>query len=90
MAVCYPYRMTHQTMRQYIHADPKICFGKPVFRGTRIPVYIILDLLESGVSSQEIIGDDYYPQLSSKHVQAALHYASMLAQNQQSLTLARA
>ena len=82
--------MTYQTMRQYIHADPKICFGKPVFQGTRIPVHIILDLLESGILSQEIVSRDYYPQLSVKHIQAALHYASMLAQNQQSLILARA
>ncbi len=76
-------------MRQYIHADPKICFGRPVFRGTRIPVYMILGLLESGVSAQEIVSNDYYPQLSLKHVQAVLHYASMLAQNQQSLVLTR-
>ena len=76
-------------MRQYIHADTKICFGKPVFRGTRIPVYVVLELLESGVLPQEIAGEDYYPQLSSKHIQAALHYASMLAQNQQSLIHSR-
>ena len=66
--------MIDQSMRQYIHADPKICFGKPVFRGTRIPVYIVLELLESGVMTEEIVGDDYYPPLTAKHIRAARHY----------------
>ena len=71
-------------MRNYIHADPKICFGKPVFRGTRVPVYIVLELLETGIKPEEITGLSYYPRLTLKHIQAALHYASRIAQNQQS------
>lgn len=76
--------MTEQMMHQYISADPKICFGKPVFKGTRIAVYLILELLEAGVSSKEITSDDYYPKLTLKHIQAALHYAVRTAQNQHS------
>ncbi len=76
--------MTEQTMHNYITADPKICFGKPVFKGTRIAVYLVLELLEAGVTVKEIISADYYPNLTMKHVQAALHYAVRTAQNQHS------
>jgi uncharacterized protein (DUF433 family) len=65
-------------IRDYISIDPHICHGKPCFKGTRIMVYLILDLLEGGVPVEEIIGPDYYPQLTRKHVEAALHYASEL------------
>ena len=81
--------MTDQTMRHYIHATPQICFGKPVFRGTRIAVYIVLELLEAGVKPEEIVGPDYYPHLTLKHIQAALHYATQLAQNQLTVALGK-
>ncbi|MBI3627359.1 MAG: DUF433 domain-containing protein [Candidatus Sungbacteria bacterium] len=44
----------------------------------RIMVYLVLGLLEAGVPVEEIIGPDYYPQLTRKHVEAALHYAGSL------------
>ncbi len=75
--------MTIQTLKNYISADPKILSGKPVFRGTRIPVHTILELLASGVSTKDIISDDYYPRLSLKHVQAALSYSSHLLRNEE-------
>ena len=62
----------------YITVDPNICHGKPRFKGTRIMVYLVLELLESGVSIEEITGPNYYPQLTRKHIEAALHYASQL------------
>jgi len=65
-------------IRDYISVDPHICHGKPCFKGTRIMVYLVLELLEAGVPVEEIIGPDYYPQLTRKHVEAALHYASDL------------
>lgn len=65
-------------VHQYITVDPEICHGKPCFKGTRIMVHLVLDLLEQGVKVQEITGTDYYPQLTEQHVRAALHYASQL------------
>ena len=62
----------------YITIDPHVCHGKPCFKGTRIMVYLVLDLLEAGVPVEEIVGQEYYPQLTRKHVEAALHYASDL------------
>ena len=65
-------------IRDYISVDPHICHGKPCFKGTRIMVYLVLELLEAGVPVEEIIGSDYYPQLTRKHIEAALHYAGEL------------
>jgi uncharacterized protein (DUF433 family) len=62
----------------YITADPLICHGKPCFKGTRIMVHLVLELLEAGASIDEIVGPKYYPQLTREHIQAALHYASEL------------
>lgn len=63
---------------QYIMTDAQVCHGKPVFKGTRIMVHLVLDLLEAGVSVEDITGPEYYPQLTKKHIEAVLHYASEL------------
>ena len=65
-------------INKYISVNPGISFGKPCFKGTRINVATVLELLEAGVSVDELVSDDYYPQLTKKHIQAALHYAAVL------------
>ena len=72
-------------LEKYISVSPLIQHGKPCFRGTRIPVYVVLELLEGGVPAQEIIGKDYYPDLTLDHVRAALHFAAEYAKNQEYL-----
>ena len=72
-------------LEKYLSVDPLIQHGKPCFRGTRIPVYVVLELLEGGVPAQEIIGKDYYPDLTLDHVRAALHFAAEYAKNQEYL-----
>ncbi|MFO7991381.1 MAG: DUF433 domain-containing protein [Thermoplasmata archaeon] len=57
-----------------ITVDPNIMIGKPVIKGTRIPVYVILEFFESGNSIEDIL--DIYPDLEEEDVKAALHYAS--------------
>lgn len=59
---------------RYISVNPDICHGKPCFKGTRIMVYLILDMLESGATIEDI--RDAYPDLTPEHVKAALHYAA--------------
>ena len=61
--------------RDYIHVDPEIVFGKPVVAGTRIPVYMVLELIEAGFTSEQIIRD-YYPTLTPEAIQACLSYAT--------------
>ncbi len=51
--------------------DPKIYGGKPCIRGTGITVMMILELIEDGLTFQQII-DDYYPQVSEQDIKACL------------------
>jgi len=51
--------------------------GKPCLKGTRIPVYLILEKLAAGETTEIILAA--YPQLSSGHVRASLEYAARLA-----------
>lgn len=57
--------------------DPAICHGKPVIRGLRYPVEIILELLSSGMTREEILGD--YEDLEPDDILAALAYAAQIA-----------
>jgi uncharacterized protein (DUF433 family) len=59
-------------IQKRIHRDPEILAGKPVIRGTRIPVYVIIDLFWNGLSEAEIVED--YPSLSVEDVRAALAF----------------
>lgn len=54
--------------------DPKIYGGKPCIHGTRITVTMILELLEDGITFQQVI-KDYYPQLKADDIKACLQYA---------------
>ena len=68
--------MMDEQLAQHLSVDPQIQHGKPCFRGTRIPVYLVLELLEAGVSPETITGKDYYPELTLEHVKAALHISA--------------
>ena len=74
-------------VQKYLTVDPQIQHGKPIFRGTRIPVYVVLELLEARVRPEEIVGEDYYPNLTLDHIRAALHFAAEYAKNQECLPL---
>ena len=56
--------------------DPEILAGKPVIRGTRLAVELILELLAAGQSAEEILAS--YPGLTREDVLACLAYASEL------------
>jgi uncharacterized protein (DUF433 family) len=57
-----------------ISQNPKVMTGKPVIRGTRIPVEIILRLLGNGHSIEEVL--DSYPRLTREDVLAAQAFAA--------------
>ena len=59
-----------------ITIDSEICHGKPVIRGMRYPVEMILDLLSAGMTHGEILED--YPSLEDRDILACLAYASKL------------
>jgi uncharacterized protein (DUF433 family) len=56
-----------------IEIDPEVMLGKPVVRGTRITVEIILEKMAAGFSVEEIVSD--YPLLTRDDVLAAVAYA---------------
>jgi len=69
-----------------IEVNPKVMQGKPVIRGTRITVELILRKLSEGGSEQELL--DAYPRLKREDVQAALAYAADAEAHEESLPVA--
>jgi uncharacterized protein (DUF433 family) len=60
-------------MKNYIIIDPNILVGKPIIKGTRIPVTLIINLLANGYTIDRIV--EAYPVLNREAVEAALDYA---------------
>jgi len=65
-------------LAERITIDPEICHGKPTIRGLRYPVETILELLSSGMTSEQILSD--YEDLEPEDILAALDYARRLSQ----------
>jgi uncharacterized protein (DUF433 family) len=57
-----------------IEINPRVCNGKPVIKGTRIPVSVLLDQVAEGEPWDGIING--YPELNREDIEAALLYAS--------------
>jgi uncharacterized protein (DUF433 family) len=57
-----------------IEINPRIMLGKPVIRGTRIPVDLLLRKLSEGASEADLL--DAYPRLTRDDLQAAMRYAA--------------
>jgi uncharacterized protein (DUF433 family) len=74
--------------KDHIASDPKVCHGKACIKGTRIMVSVILANLAAGLSHLELIAS--YPPLTEEDINAALAYASELAQEEDIIPLRRA
>jgi uncharacterized protein (DUF433 family) len=61
-----------------ITIDPQVCHGKPTIRGLRYPVETILELLSSGMTTEEILAD--YEDLEREDVLSVLQFATRLSQ----------
>jgi len=61
------------TLLERIELNPRVCNGKPVIKGTRIPVSVILEQLAEGESWDGILSG--YPELTREDIHAALDYA---------------
>ena len=62
------------TVAGRIESNPKIMMGKPVIRGTRIPVELILRKLSEGASEEDLL--DAHPTLRRQDIKAAIGYAA--------------
>lgn len=62
-----------------IEVNPRIMLGKPVIKGTRIPVNMILRKLAHNISAEEILRD--YPRLTVEDIKAAVLYAAEIVES---------
>lgn len=68
-----------------IVVDPDVMVGKPIIKGTRIPVDLILKLLAQGENINEILED--YPHLTVDDIKAALEYGAEVINTEEILPL---
>ncbi|HKD07282.1 MAG TPA: DUF433 domain-containing protein [Bryobacteraceae bacterium] len=62
---------------EWIESRSGVMMGKPCLKGTRIPVYLVLEKLAAGETRDDVLRA--YPQLRSEHITASLQYAAQLA-----------
>lgn len=74
--------------RGVIVSDPAVMLGKPIIVGTRITVELILELLSSGATTEDILSD--YPHLTRKGINAALAFAADVLQSDRAYPLVEA
>ena len=72
-------------MKELIETNPEIILGKPVIKGTRIPVELIVRKLGEGSTIEDLL--DGYPNLSREAVMAALIYAANTIGNERLIEL---
>lgn len=65
---------------KYIESRPDIMLGKPVIKGTRITVELIIQKLSEGASREELM--EAYPSLTAENILAALAYVSEVISNE--------
>jgi uncharacterized protein (DUF433 family) len=71
-----------------IEINPKVMLGKPVIRGTRIPVELILRKLAEGSREEDLL--DAYPRLTREDIRAAIAYAADVVAHEENLPVASA
>ena len=75
-------------IEDYITLDPQVCHGQACFKGTRIMVYLVLELLEAGKTPEEILKT--YPSITIDSIKAALHFAAEMIKTEEYIPLLHA
>ncbi|WP_456327748.1 DUF433 domain-containing protein [Archaeoglobus sp.] len=70
-----------------IVVDPKVMVGKPIIKGTRIPVDAIIRRLAEGMSIEEILKE--YPNLTIEDIKSALRYAAKVVSGEDVIPLVK-
>jgi uncharacterized protein (DUF433 family) len=73
--------------RERIAVDPNVLVGKPVIKGTRISVELVIDLLARGYDKEQILSQ--YDHISAEDIQACLAYASETLRSERVYALPR-
>jgi uncharacterized protein (DUF433 family) len=74
-------REVDMSIADRIEINPNVMLGKPVIRGTRVPVELILRKLSEGATEADLL--DAYPRLTRADIQAALAFAADTLANQE-------
>jgi uncharacterized protein (DUF433 family) len=72
-------------LTERIEMDPAVMLGKPVIRGTRIPVALLLRKLSEGATEEDLL--DAYPRLDRDDIRAAMAYAADAIANEETIFL---
>jgi len=73
------------TINEQIEINPKVMMGKPVIRGTRLTVELILRKLSEGATETDLM--EAYPRLTREDIQAAIRYAADTLAHEETLIL---
>ena len=65
-----------ESLESRISMNPRVMSGKPVIKGTRIPVELIVRMLAQGIDESDILRE--YPRLQPEDIRAALGYAAQV------------
>ena len=76
----------NEMLLKRIAVDPKVMVGKPVIKGTRIAVELIVRMVAQGIAEKEILAE--YPRLQAEDIRAALAYAAWSLEHEDILPLA--
>ena len=69
--------LNEQAMYNRIDINPEIMLGQPVIKGTRIPVYVIVEAIAEGDSVEDLL--QAYPFLTTEDIREALQFAANLS-----------
>ena len=75
-------------MTDRIEVNPNVMLGKPVVKGTRIPVQLILRKLSEGASTTDLL--DAYPRLTVEDIYACMGYAADMVAHEETVLTERA
>jgi uncharacterized protein (DUF433 family) len=67
--------VSEELIKSHITRNPDVLGGKPIIRGTRVAVSLIVAFSENGLTPEEIVAD--YPDLTAEDVEAALAFAAL-------------
>jgi len=73
--------------REHIHSDPEILSGKPVVKGTRLSVDLLLELFANGWSEEQVL--ESYPNLTRDSLRAMFAFAAESTRDERAFVLRR-
>lgn len=82
------FQVMKNILENRIVTDPSIMVGKPIIKGTRITVELLLRQLAQGIKVEELL--ENYPHLTEKDIYAAVEYAARLVEGERAYPLPRA